>query len=212
MVDIKPENIRRQYRNPEGEDGRTVLEGMNEHHVPIWECCLASMPKVIDGTVMDIGCGGGGLIARLSQRYPYAQLVGVDISQESLDMTAKVNRGLIDDGRLSLHRCSVDDMPLADGSVDVITAVETYFFWPDLTAALAEIHRVLSPGGRVFIGSEMQLRDDNTKEMERASELYYTRLVRDEVMLDLMRGVGFDARAVSEDGTDMVVFIGCKKM
>ena len=127
-------------------------------------------------------------------------------------MTAKVNRGLIDEGRLSLHRCSVDDMPLADGSVDVITAVETYFFWPDLTAALAEIHRVLSPGGRVFIGSEMQLRDDNTEEMERASELYYTRLVRDEVMLDLMCGVGFDARAVSEDGTDMVVFIGCKKM
>lgn len=208
MAEDVPENIRRQYRNPVGEDGRTVLEGMNKHHEPIWEWCISHMPDGADGSVLDIGCGGGGLISRLSERYPYAMMFGVDISQESLDMTARVNQDLVTGGGLELHLCSVDSMPFVDGSMDIVTAVETYFFWPDLDAALEEIHRVMSPGGLLFIGSEMQLRDDNEADMARASELYGTRLVRDERMLQAMEDVGFDARAVRKDGTDMVVYIG----
>lgn len=208
MEDTTPENIRRQYRNPEGEDGRTVLLGMNDHHEPIWEWCLSHMPPAAEGTVLDIGCGGGGLLSRLALRYPYAMFHGVDISQESLDMTASVNRALVDAGGLSLHRCSVDSMPFAEGAIDLVTAVETYFFWPDLDAALLEIHRVMSPGGMLFIGSEMQLRDDNADAMATASRLYGTRLVRDTDMVAAMRAAGFEAEAIANEGTDMVVYVG----
>lgn len=210
MVEEKPENIRRQYRNPEGEDGRTVLEGMNEHHEPIWQWCLSHMPDTCDGPVLDVGCGGGGLLHRLSSRYPDSMMHGVDISRESLDMTARVNNDIHVAGRLQLHECSVDSMPFDDCSMDLVTAVETYFFWPDLEAAMDELYRILAPGGSLYIGSEMQLRDDNFEDMEEASRLYHTRLVKDDAMLHIMETAGFYARACPKEGTDMVVYIGTK--
>lgn len=205
-----PENIRIQYRNPQGEDGRTVLEGMNEHHSELWDWGISRMPKGFDGTVMDVGCGGGGFLKRLSERYPYASFIGVDISGKALEVTSEVNRDLLDDGSLELIGASVDDLPLADGSVDLATAVETYFFWPDLPRALKELERVLSPGGMLVVLSEMQLRDDNAEEMAVASGLYGTRLVTDGEMLSLLSDAGFEASCESVPERGWVVYRAVK--
>ena len=205
-----PEHIRRQYRNPRGDDGRAVLEVMNRHHSELWDWGISNMPDIGKRTVMDIGCGGGGFLKKLSSRHPDSAFIGVDISEKSLEVTSETNRDLIGDGTLTLFQASVDNLPVDDCSVDVATAVETYFFWPDLPKALAEIHRILSPDGMLFIISEMQLREDNAEEMAEVSELYGTRLVTDGTMLTLLSEAGFEASCTSMPERGWVLFMALK--
>ena len=49
---------------------------------------------------------------------------------------------------------SVEKMSFPDNFFDFVTAVETYYFWPNFSAALAEIKRVLKPGGKLLVVSE----------------------------------------------------------
>lgn len=46
-------------------------------------------------------------------------------------------------------------LPFENESYDVATAVETVYFWPDLTGGLGEIRRILRPGGHVLLVTEM---------------------------------------------------------
>lgn len=119
------ENLRSQCRKPIGEDGRKVLARMNEHHVPLWEFCIERLPASIYGCILDVGCGGGGFLARLSARYPDAGFAGVDISEDSIAVTREMNAGLVDSGRLDLQLASVDDLPFGDGSFAMVTAIRT---------------------------------------------------------------------------------------
>lgn len=202
--------LNQQYRNPTGEDGRKVLVGMNEHHQPLWDFCLSHLPKGMDGSVLDVGCGGGGFLRRLSARYPYAVLQGVDISEESLGMTAELNGDLVSEGGLGLAMASVDDLPFDDGSFDMVTAMETYFFWPDLGEGLAEISRVLSPGGVVAIGSELRYGSGNDGVVDAMCEEYGMSIVRDDVMVEMLGSVEINAETfVGEHG---VLYRGVKRL
>lgn len=205
-----PENIRIQYRNPKGEDGRTVLEGMNEHHSDLWNWGLSKMPETFKGVVMDVGCGGGGFIKRLSEKYTASEFIGVDISEKSLEVTSNVNRKLLEKGSLKLILAPVEELPMDDCSIDMVTAIETYFFWSDVPKALGRIHNVLAPGGMLFILSEMQLREDNAGEMERLSELYGTHLLTDEMMMKHMTEAGFETRCENVTENEWVIYIGIK--
>ena len=196
------DDLNRQYSGPRGEDGRVVMERMNEHHAPLWEWCLAHVPSDVSGPVLDVGCGGGGLLLRLSGMFPDADLFGVDITDDALDMT----RSVVGSDRLALHRASVDSMPLDDGSVGLVTAMETYFFWPDLPAALSEIHRVLRDDGVLLLGSEMQVRDDNADRVDRDREAYGVTLFPDAEMARMMADAGFEVSVDSIPENDWVVF------
>lgn len=200
-----------QFRNPRGEDGRKVLEAMNDHHVPLWDWCLSKMPKGMDGSVLDIGCGGGGFINRMSERYPFAMFFGVDISEDALGMTLETNRGMYEEGGLELHLASVDDLPFDDGSFDLVTAMETYFFWPDLGKALEEVSRIVSPGGVFVIGSEMGVESSDDPYVSDSLRDYGTRLVPNDALASMMDSAGFDVRMSTVSESRWAVFVGTKR-
>lgn len=200
-----------QYGNPRGSEGRTILEGMNDHHMPLWEWCMSFMPKGMDGAVLDVGCGGGGFLRELSRKYPFAMFFGADISEDALSMTSESNAALIEEGGLELHMASVDDLPFDDGSFDLVTAMETYFFWPDPVSGIREVARVMSPGGLFVIGSEMQVRDDNLDRVEDAFRSYGARLLPDDTIAGMMDSAGFDVSVHSDPSRDWVVFVGTKR-
>ncbi len=201
-----------QYSNPSGDAGRDVLRAMNEHHVPLWEFCLSHMPKGMDGSVLDIGCGGGGFLGMMHRRYPYAMFFGTDISRESLGATAENNRDMMDEAALELHEASVEDMPFVDGAFDLVTAMETYFFWPDLRRGMEEVSRVTSAGGVLVIGSEMRVdpSDDDTYR-DAALRDYGAKLVSDDEMVGIMDSCGFDVRVFTVPENRWVVFVGSKR-
>lgn len=140
-------------KHPRGGFGRLVLRGMNGGHAPVAGWAFDRMEWPAKGQILDIGCGGGGNIARLLRRLPGCRVDGVDCSKESVAMSRRVNARQAD-------RCRVvpgDAMalPFADASYDAALAVETVYFWPDLTGGLREVARVLRPGGALLVVTEM---------------------------------------------------------
>ncbi|XP_030625314.1 uncharacterized protein zgc:194242 [Chanos chanos] len=100
-------------------------------------------------TVLELGHGPGlGLeaAARLLSG-PNGKLLGVDHSEYMHQTAAKRMQDLIASGKVTLHHCDVASMPFPDNSVDKVFHCNCYYFWPDLRAGAAEIHRVMKPGG-----------------------------------------------------------------
>jgi ubiquinone/menaquinone biosynthesis C-methylase UbiE len=101
--------------------------------------------------VLEIGYGPGGLIRLLAERTDAASIRGVDPSPEMRDQASLHNRNAVRTGRVALDLGTADRTGLADASVDRVVSVNNVAIWPDLEAAVDELHRVLRPGGIVVI-------------------------------------------------------------
>jgi SAM-dependent methyltransferase len=69
-------------------------------------------------------------------------------------MARETNRAWIERGRVDIQLGSVSHLPYADATFDLVTAIETHYYWPDLPRDVAEVKRVLEPGGRFLIIAE----------------------------------------------------------
>jgi SAM-dependent methyltransferase len=95
---------------------------------------------------LDIGCGAGGVLARLAARRSVGFVVGIDPSPEALHRAkTRVTRPLV--------RGSALDLPIDDGAFDLVTCFDVLQHLPPGREARAarEIRRVLAPGGRALI-------------------------------------------------------------
>jgi ubiquinone/menaquinone biosynthesis C-methylase UbiE len=54
-------------------------------------------------------------------------------------------------GRVEVLHGSVSSMPFSDAAFDFVTAVENYYFWPDIATDLTEVRRVMKPNGQLVI-------------------------------------------------------------
>jgi SAM-dependent methyltransferase len=99
--------------------------------------------------VLEIGYGPGGLIRLLAERTEAASIRGVDPSPEMRDQAMRLNRKAASRVRFDLG--TADRTGLPDASVDRVVSVNNVAIWPDLEAAVDELHRVVRPGGTVVI-------------------------------------------------------------
>ena len=122
--------------------GRAMLKFMNLCHAPLTNWGL-KLVNIQDGwTMLDIGCGGGATLQRLLKRSRGAQVYGIDISEESVAKAKKVNAKVLDK-QVFVTQGSAEKLPYEDGMFDLVTAVETVYFWPNLPNCLQEVRRVL---------------------------------------------------------------------
>ena len=99
--------------------------------------------------IVDIGCGPGFYCAELAEEVgPSGSIVGVD---ESASMLALAERRCGELANVELVEGEATAAPVADGSFDAAISVQVQEYLPDIGASLAEILRVLKPGGRVLI-------------------------------------------------------------
>ena len=134
--------------------GRAMLKFMNLCHAPLTNWGL-SLVDIQDGwTMLDIGCGGGATLKRLLKRSQGAKVYGIDISEESVAKAIKVNADVIDK-QVFVQQGSAAELPYEDRTFDLVTAVETVYFWPNLSNCLQEVRRVLKPGGHFSIMVEV---------------------------------------------------------
>ena len=139
-----------QCARPEGALGRVMLSFMNYTHAPLTNWGL-KLVDVQDGwTMLDVGCGGGFTIRRLLKRSKDAQVYGIDISEESVAKARKVNADVLDK-QVFVTLGSAEKLPYEDGKFNLVTAVETVYFWPNLPNCLQEVRRVLKSGGKFAI-------------------------------------------------------------
>ncbi len=102
-----------------------------------------------DTRVLDIGCGTGKFAARVLQRFPETQVWGLDLCPGMLGQAKE--RVHASGGRLHLVQGDSERLPFADGHFDVITCSHSFHHYPNQERVVAEMHRVLKPGGRLFI-------------------------------------------------------------
>jgi SAM-dependent methyltransferase len=149
------EKVVRQCRKPQGFLGRLVGRAMNAGHAKVrrWGLDFISSESYV--AVLDVGCGGGGALRDMASTFPDARLCGIDYSQDMVLLAKRVNKGLMEEGRIEISQGSVSFLPFANNSFDLVTAFETYYFWPDLHGDLQEIKRVLRLEGTLLIVNEV---------------------------------------------------------
>ena len=139
---------------PKGRMGRAMLKFMNMCHAPLTNWGLSHVDFQDGWTMLDIGCGGGATLRRLLKRSKDAQVYGIDISEESVAKAKRVNADVLDK-QVFVTQGSAEKLPYEDGKFDLVTAVETIYFWPNLPECLKEVRRVLKPGGQFTIMVEV---------------------------------------------------------
>ena len=112
---------------------------------------------------MDLGCGAGLDLCLYAEHVgPSGKLFGLDLSTAMLD---KARQNLAQLGIVNTHflNASADMIPLADESIDLVTANGIYNLSPDKDAVMREVFRVLKPGGRTIF-AEIVLKSELSRE------------------------------------------------
>jgi SAM-dependent methyltransferase len=116
----------------------------DDARVPLVDAVVAAAP----GRVLEVGCGWGEL-AEWIARETGADVVAVDLSPRMVELARE--RGV--DARLA----DVEELPFADETFDVVVAAWMLYHVPDLERGLAEIARVLRPGGTLVAATNSRL-------------------------------------------------------
>lgn len=178
-------------RKPQGEAGKQMIARMNESHAEMTGWALDKLELKPTDIVLDIGCGGGAALKRLSKRIDGGKLYGIDYSEVSVEASLNENRADVDSGKMEIHQGSVSDMPFPDAMFDAIITVESYYFWPDLENDMKEVFRVLKPGGTFMLIAEMYMSDDlDDHHIEMAKKFELRNLTTDEFET-LFKNTGF---------------------
>ncbi|MFQ5606467.1 MAG: bifunctional demethylmenaquinone methyltransferase/2-methoxy-6-polyprenyl-1,4-benzoquinol methylase UbiE [Candidatus Zixiibacteriota bacterium] len=102
---------------------------------------------------LDLCCGTCEMVRELSRRSEgtIGEIVAVDFSEKMLELAEPKIRMLPNYSQISLKGADVTDLPLDDSSFDIATVAFGIRNVGDIPAALAEVRRVLTPGGRFMI-------------------------------------------------------------
>jgi ubiquinone/menaquinone biosynthesis C-methylase UbiE len=128
---------------------------MNSSHSKLTDWGLEQISIESHHTILDVGCGGGRTVSKLAAIAAHGKVYGVDYSEESVAATKRLNAHWMDLGRVEIRQGSVSQLPFPDAMFDLVTAVETHFWWPNLPGDIREVFRVMKPGGTLVLIAEI---------------------------------------------------------
>lgn len=143
----------RAFGVPTGFLGRLGGRIMAGRHQRMIAARVADLLDVGPGDkVLEIGFGPGVGIESLNERLAGDGLVvGIDPSAVMLEIASTRNAGAIKNGTVILLRGTADHVPYADETFDKACAMNSYQLWPDQSAGIGELRRVLKPGGKLVL-------------------------------------------------------------
>jgi SAM-dependent methyltransferase len=144
----------RQVRKPAKWVGRPFLWMMNLSHSNLTDWGLSHVQVEKQFAILDVGCGGGRTIRKLAALATEGKVFGIDYAKGSVAASRAKNAELISAGRVEIKQASVSQLPFPSATFDLVTAVETQYYWPDVVNDMREIFRVLKPGGMLMIVAE----------------------------------------------------------
>ena len=191
-------------------------------------------------TVLDLGSGGGIDVLLSAKRVgPTGKAYGLDMTDEMLAL-ARDNQRTSGVGNVEFLRGEIENVPLPDGSVDVIISNCVINLSADKDRVFAEAFRVLRPGGRLAV-SDVVVRGEMPSAIRKSVELWIgcvagalgereyreklakagfeaidvepTRIYRAEDAREFLAGAGLDADAIAPevDGKFMSAFVRAQK-
>ena len=133
--------------SPEEND---IMRAVEDHYW--WYQALRSQvaaalePAAPDFSLLDAGCGTGGMLKVLREKFPAAALTGIDRSSHAVELTAARGTGA------NLSIASVEELPFPENSFDFVVSLDVLTaIGLDDSLAAHEFYRVLRPGGRLIL-------------------------------------------------------------
>ena len=199
MADLKtlsPAEMASQLGKPEGDTGRAVGEMLNRINADITAAVYQRLMLQAEYRILEIGFGNGRLLPALLTLADDLTYVGLDRAETMVAEAAAYNAELVAAGRASFRLGSAEAIPCDDASFDRTFAVNVIYFWPDAVKALAEMRRVLRPGGLSVIASNVSAPGETPPPFVRP-EFGFHRRDRD-TLLALHREAGFSEILVDD--------------
>ena len=156
MVDLTalmPQEMAQQLGRPEGEVGRAIGEMLNRANGGLTEACYDRLDLAPGLQLLEIGPGNGRLLPSLMGRAAGLGYVGLDIAPTMIAEAEAFNTGLVAAGQAEFRLGGAEAIPYPDAGFDRVFAINVFYFWPDPLRALAEMRRVLRPGGLSLIAA-----------------------------------------------------------
>ncbi len=191
------------------EDYGAVAPAYDETRVAIGveilrDCLALAQTSLGDMRLLDAGCGSGAYAAALLPHV--GRIEAVDLNPGMLAVARVKLADAEAQGRIAFHRAGIEALPFADASMDgaMINQVLHHLedgedgAWPVHVAAIAEMHRVLRPGGVLVVNvcTHRQLRDGfwYYDLIPEARDACLRRHIPAEYLAGLLAGAGFQSR------------------
>ena len=145
--DIDFKAVASQLAKPQGEAGVKTAEHMNTSNADMTRYAIDLLDCAPHDHVLEIGPGNGRFAAYVLSKGAGIHYTGVDISETMVSAAREINKHHIDAGQVAFEWTDGLHLPFADKAFNRIFTVNTLYFWKNPVLQLAEIRRVLKPGG-----------------------------------------------------------------
>lgn len=190
---------------PEGKSGEKMLKRMNRSHGPLRDFGLSKISWRPDMRILDVGCGGGATIQDMLKLSVGSVIDGVDYSEVSVAQSKELNQEYLEI-RCHISQGDVTKLPFGENTYDLVTGVETVYFWPEAEKAFREILRVLKPSGIFAVLNEGS--DPDQCDWPKIDG--FLRIYRPEELEALMRDAGFEEIKIYHGKDQMICVTGRK--
>ena len=136
-----------QFGNPRGVIGEVICFFMNRINKKMYQSVVTRISK--EDKILDIGYGNGYLIEKMYKKSG-TSIAGIDISDDMRKAATKRNHFGVDKGDIKLYIGDCCDLQFDSNFFDIVTTVNTIYFWNDTLQGLKEIQRVLNDGGLFY--------------------------------------------------------------
>ncbi|MBT9547763.1 MAG: methyltransferase domain-containing protein [Candidatus Sericytochromatia bacterium] len=148
-----PALVAAQLRKPSGESANQVAAQMNISNRLLTEISYRLLAARAQEILLEVGPGNGAFLNDLlSAVGPHGRVHALDYSTEMIAEICQRHSEACATGCLQVQEGQLQALPYADQSMDGICTVNTLYFWDSPPTCLAELWRVLKPGGRLVIG------------------------------------------------------------
>lgn len=136
-----------QCKNPSGIIGSRMTAIWNKTFSSMTMWGLQGIQFSIEDSILDVGCGGGATVNRLSKVSSNGKVYGIDISAVAVKNAKKKNQYLIQRNKVEIIQAPVENLPFCENMFDKVFVIQTHMYWSDVEHGLQELVRILKPKG-----------------------------------------------------------------
>lgn len=186
-------SVAAQLRKPSGEWAHETGIKMNESNATLYANTYPFINPGATDHILEIGMGNGHFVPELITRYPGIYYTGCDHSPEMVVESRQHNQAWVDGGRARFDIAEASTLPYKPNLFNIIFSVNTLYFWEQPGLVMAELFRVLKPGGQLIIA----IRPENIMRLYPFTAFGF-KLYNQQSLHHLITSNGFLVKAVSE--------------
>lgn len=148
---MEPEEVAKQLRKPEGENGIKVAKGMNQSNAFLYNITLENLSIKDNDHILELGFGNGFFIKNVLEKAKNITYHGIDFSKDMFNEASIINKDFIENNKAKLNLANISSIPYPNDFFDIVFTINTLYFWEKPLDNLLEIKRVLKKDGIICI-------------------------------------------------------------